>query len=134
MCLSCNLMKIWLKVIYSENKAVIMFDHHGKIPKSFDMQILELIFLFDNSLPTQVGINTDQWNCCLGNMANVLCLMVDTYCKYFFRMNINKHWSWFHQNLLEHDMTLFVKIQIYFKPYNQSLFIFLVIAYFHSGN
>ena len=40
-------------------------------------------------------------------MANVLQVMGDKEHEDFFRMNMDKHWSWFHQKLLQHDTRLF---------------------------
>ena len=80
-----------------------MLDCPGNRSNGFDMQIAETLFQFFHSLPTPVAINTPKWNCSLGNMANVLHLMGDTESEDLFRMNMDKHWSWFHQNLLENN-------------------------------
>ena len=56
-----------------------------------------------SSLPIPVAINTAKWNCSLGNMDNVLHLLGDTECEDFFRMNMDKHWSWFHQKFIENN-------------------------------
>ena len=45
-------------------------------------------------------MNTTKWNCYPSNMANVPHFLGDKECEDFFRMNMNKHWSWFHQKLL----------------------------------
>ena len=78
------------QAITSENKAVIMLDHPGNRSKANDIQIAEQLFQFFLSLPIPVAISTPKWNCCLGNMANVLNLMGDTECEDFFRMNMDK--------------------------------------------
>ena len=81
------------QVITTENKAVIMLDHLGKISIAFNIQIAEPMFEFCHSLLIPVAINTSQWNCCLDNMAVVLHFMDDTECEDFFRMNMDKDWS-----------------------------------------
>ena len=83
----------------------------GPVNKSnaFDMQIAEPLFEFCHSLLTPVAINISQWNCCLGNMANVHLLMGDTECEDFFRMNMDKDWSWFHQKLVGKNNRRFCK-------------------------
>ena len=74
------------------------------------MQIAEPLFQFCHSLLISVAVNTSQWNLCLGNMANVLHLMGDTDCEDFFRMNMDKYWSWFHNNWLKNKRRQFWKI------------------------
>ena len=98
-----------LQAITSENKAVIMLDDPGHRTNAFDIQIAEPMFRVCHSLPLPVAINTSQWNCCLDNMANVLHLMDDTKCVDFFRMNMNKDWSWFYQKLAKKNNRWFCK-------------------------
>ena len=82
--------------ITSENKAVAMLDHPRNRSNAFVMKIAEQMFEFCHSLLKPVAINTSQCNCCLGKMANILHLMSDTKSKDFFRINMDKGWSWFH--------------------------------------
>ena len=58
--------------ITSKNKAVVMLDHPENRSNAFDL------FEFCHTLPIPIAINTSQWNCCLGNMANFNHLMVET--------------------------------------------------------
>ena len=97
------------QAITSENKAVVILDHPRNRSKAFDIQIAEPMFEFHISLPITVAIDTSQWKCCLGNMANVLHLMGDTESEDFFRMNMDKDWSWFHQMLVKKTNILFCK-------------------------
>ena len=89
------------QAITFENKAFVMLDCPGNRSNAFEAQIAEPMFEFCHSSPIQIAINTSQWSCCLGNMANVLQLMGGTVNEDFFRMNMNKDWSWFHQKLVE---------------------------------
>ena len=80
-----------------------MLDCPGNRSKAFDVQTTEPLFEFCNSLLIPLAINTPQWNCCLGNMANVLHLLGETECENFFRLSMDKHLSLFHQVLLQYD-------------------------------
>ena len=64
-----------------------MLDHPGKRYNAFDMKITEQIIDFCYSLLIPVAINTSQWNCCFGNMADILHFMCDTESEDFFSMN-----------------------------------------------
>ena len=86
-----------------------MLDRPGNRSNAFDMQLAEPMFEFCHSLPNPVAINTSQWYCCLGNMANVLHLMGDTKSEDFFKINMDEDWSWLNQKLLEKNNTLFCK-------------------------
>ena len=86
---------------------------------SFDMQIAEPIFKFYHSSTIPVAINTSQENCCLGIMANVLHLIGNMGSEDFFRMNVDKDWSWFHQKIVKKNNTLVAKTQISFKSCKQ---------------
>ena len=70
----------------------------------------------------------------LFSMANVLYLMDDEECEDFFRMNVDKHWSWFqkkkHSSMTEDN---FIEIQIYYISCKLSLCIDLVTVFSHSG-
>ena len=77
------------QAITSENQQLL--DRLGNRSNAFDMQIAKPMFIFHHRLPLSIAINTSQWSCCLGNMANVLHLMDDTECEDFFRMNMNKY-------------------------------------------
>ena len=56
------------------------------------MKEAEPTFHFPLRLPIQISINTSQWNYCLGNMANILCLMGATEYEGFFKKNMDKPW------------------------------------------
>ena len=94
--------QIEIILIFSENKAVIMLDCSGNRSKPLIMQIAKPLFEFPHILLIPVVINNHQWNCCIGIMANVLHIIDDTECEDFFRMNMDKNCSWFHQKLLHH--------------------------------
>ena len=115
--------------ISSENQAFLMWDNPGNRSKTFDMQIAESLFQFCHSLPILVENNIPQWNCCLGNMANVWHLMGDTECEDIFRTNVDRHWSQFHQKLIKHDKRLLYKSTHLFTLCNLFLYIILVTAY-----
>ena len=89
------------QAIISENKAVIRLDHSEHRLNAFDVQIVEQMFECCHSLPIPVAINTSQWNDCLVNTANIIYLMGDTECEDFFRINMDKDWSCFHQKLVK---------------------------------
>ena len=122
------------QAITSENKAVVMLDRPRNRSNAFDMQIAEPMFEFCHSLLIPVAINTSQWNYCLSNMANILHSMGDTECEDFFRIKMNKDWSWFHQMLVKKNIDYSATTKISFTSCKQCCFIFLVIAYFLSGN
>ena len=97
------------QAITSKNKTAQLLNHPRKRSNTFDMQIAEPMFEFCHSLPMPVAINTSQRNCCLGNMANVLHSMGDTENEYFFRIDMDKDWSWLHQKLVEKNNILLCK-------------------------
>ena len=72
-----------------------MLDCPRNRSNAFIMHITEPMFECCHSLPIPVDINTSQWSFCLVNMANILHLMGDTKSENFFRMNMDKDWSWF---------------------------------------
>ena len=109
-------------------------DHPRNRSNAFDMQIAEPMFEFCHSLPIPVAINTSQWNCCCGNMANVRHVMGDTECVDFVRMKMDKDWSWFHQKLVEKNNRIFCKNTNLFQIMQTVIIHFLVTVYFHSGN
>ena len=89
-----------------------MLNHPGNRSHAFDVQIAEPMFEFHHSLPIPAAINTCQWNCCLGNMTNVLHLMGDTESEDFFRVNMD--WSWLHQKLVKKPINYLAKTQMSF--------------------
>ena len=91
------------QVITSENKAVIILNRLGNRSTAFDLEKSRA------NVWIPLAIKTSQWDCCLGNMANVLHLMSDTESENFFKMNIDKDWSWFHQKLMKKNNRLFCK-------------------------
>ena len=76
-----------------ENKAVIMLDCPVNRSNAFDVRLAEPLFEFSLCLLIPVVINIPQWNCCFGNMGNVLHLMGDTDCEDLFKMNMDMHWE-----------------------------------------
>ena len=93
----------------SENKAVIMLDQPRNRSNAFDMQIAGPMFEFSHSLLIPVAIDSSQCNCSLGNMVNVFHLMGDTESEVYFRINMDKYWSWFQQKLVQKNNILFCK-------------------------
>ena len=112
-------------------------DHPGYRSNAFDMWIAEPLFQFCHSIPIPIVINTPQWNCCLGNMANTLHLMNDTDCENFFRINMDKHLSWFHQNLPKNNRIQFCKstnlfqimLTVFVHLFGYSIFLFRKLTF-----
>ena len=88
------------QAVKSKNEAVVMLDHPGNRSNAFDMKIAEPMFESCHGLPIPIAIDTSQWNCCLSNK-NALHLLSDEEYENFFRMNMVKDLSLFHQKLVK---------------------------------
>ena len=76
----------------SKSKLVIMLDHLENTSKTFDIEEAEPTLHIYQSFSIYITINTPKWNCCLGNMANVLYLMGKKERENFVKMNMDKYW------------------------------------------
>ena len=66
----------------------------------------EQLFQFHHSLPIPVATILLNWNDVLVKWIMFWNLPGNTDCDDFFRMNMDKHLSWPHQNQLQHDSSL----------------------------